>query len=404
MTTSISKMVTFRQLCSAFHVKAQAFWSDRYAKKLWVGNTAALFLEGIVQQRTLGEIADHLNRAQWLQKWLGIDSIHPSSLYRKLNSMPTEALRDLYLHLVKEVAALHERKPLRLGKRLGTLAAIDSTTITLGCTGPQWAYHQNGHYAVKVHTCLKLTGDTRAYPHRSVLSTAHVADLDAQVLQHLVHEQVVTYLFDRGYIHYHQFIEWTRKDLRFVARIKASNKPQVIRRRTDFLHPIAVDADVKVRDPKTGETATLRLVEYDYLDRKGRTHRIRVLTNRWDWTAAEVAQAYKYRWKIEQFFKCMKQHLHVKHPYSTKPQGVWNVVYLNLIAYLLMEGIRQQEAPHLRIGQVCIKFRHYAEEGWDVFQRALHPVRQRTSKGRRKKGGRPRKHPPKGKPLRLIFW
>ena len=36
------------------------------------------------------------------------------------------------------------------------------------------------------------------------------------------------------------------------------------------------------------------------------------LSNSFDITAEEIAQLYKYRWKVELFFKWIKQHLKVK--------------------------------------------------------------------------------------------
>jgi hypothetical protein len=42
---------------------------------------------------------------------------------------------------------------------------------------------------------------------------------------------------------------------------------------------------------------------------------------------------YRNRWMIELFFKWIKQHLKLTKIWSTKPQGIWNQMFLALIAF-----------------------------------------------------------------------
>jgi hypothetical protein len=395
--------MVLRQVLGHLNLYARGLWSDRYAKKLFVGNTVLLFLEAILTKRTsVEDIADHLPSSPWLQKWTGLVSIHASSLNRKLKDLPTDVLRQTYLDVVEQLAlAFGLPNPL---KHFGALAAVDATRITLGKKRGEWAYHQKGQNAVKVHTCLNLTSEQSAVPTATVLSTAAVADLDHEVMDHLVGEEGVTYLLDRGYIDYGQFLNWNRHGISFVARMKANSKVRVLREREKVSLPIQRDMEVELTEPHTGEVGRFRLVEYTFQDDKGKTHRVRALTNRWDLSSADVAQLYRYRWKVELFFKFMKQRLHLKKVYSAKRQAVWNQIYLNLIAYLLCEWCRQCVAPEQKIGRVMAKMKHYLARPWKDFLHALHPDRRRTSKGRRKKGGRPRIHPKRLKSQRLLYY
>lgn len=61
----------------------------------------------------------------------------------------------------------------------------------------------------------------------------------------------------------------------------------------------------------------------------------RIVTNRFDVSANEVADMYQARWSIELFSKNLKQKLTVKRLHSQSEQGAINQVILTLIATLL---------------------------------------------------------------------
>ncbi|MCC3377662.1 transposase, partial [Cohnella sp. REN36] len=138
---------------------------------------------------------------------------------------------------------------------------------------------------VKLHVRLDLTSEVGAIPSRAVLSTATVADLDAEVTGYLLAEKLVTFLLDRGYLDYGQYLRWNRTGQRFVARIKANSKIHVISERKPSASYIHQDATVELTDAKTGESGVFRLVTYTFVDHRGKRHRVRVLTNRWEVSA-----------------------------------------------------------------------------------------------------------------------
>lgn len=405
MNKKIPNLSVIRQALGWLDANLRLLWGDRYAKKLRFGNTLLLFLEAILQKRSsLDNIAEHLQSAPWLQRWVGLNSIHASSLNRKLARISTDTIRDLFEQRLNILWGHRGPELPKKLKRLGPLAAVDSSSITLSLSRGKWAFRQTGESAVKMHTCLHLTGEHSAIPAAIVLSTAIVADLDSEVLEHLVLQPKTTYLLDRGYICYNQFLQWDRKQIYFVVRLKSNSKVRVLRQFKVAGSFIKRDAEVEIQDPNSQQTGVFRLVEFDFTDDKGKVHHVRVLTNRWDVQAEDVARMYQYRWKVELFFKFMKSHLHLKKVYNNKPQAVWNQIYLNLLAYVLCEEIRCLHAPDLPIGRVMSKMRVYLTHSWSEFLDHLHPLRQRTSKGRRKKGGRPRIHPEQLKKLRMIYY
>ena len=78
-------------------------------------------------------------------------------------------------------------------------------------------------------------------------------------------------------------------------------------------------------------------------------------TNNFEVTAEQVALLYKYRWRVELFFKWLKQHLRIKEFYGTSENAVKIQIYAAIIAYCLVVivqeilGIKMQTYDVLRI-------------------------------------------------------
>ena len=64
------------------------------------------------------------------------------------------------------------------------------------------------------------------------------------------------------------------------------------------------------------------------------------LSNNLTLPAIEIAMLYKYRWKIELFFKWIKQHLKIKSFWGTSANAVKIQVYVAIITYTLVAIIK----------------------------------------------------------------
>jgi IS4 transposase len=60
------------------------------------------------------------------------------------------------------------------------------------------------------------------------------------------------------------------------------------------------------------------------------------LSNNLDLMAEEIAQLYKYRWKVELFFKWIKHHLKIRSFWGTSLNAVKIQVYSAIIAYCVV--------------------------------------------------------------------
>ena len=65
-------------------------------------------------------------------------------------------------------------------------------------------------------------------------------------------------------------------------------------------------------------------------------------TNNMSLSAEDIALAYKYRWRVELFFKWIKQHLHVKEFYGTTENAVKIQLYSAIIAYCLVAIVERK--------------------------------------------------------------
>lgn len=78
-------------------------------------------------------------------------------------------------------------------------------------------------------------------------------------------------------------------------------------------------------------------------------------TNNFEVTAEQVALLYKYRWRVELFFKWLKQHLRIKEFYGTSENAIKIQIYAAIIAYCLVVivqecmGLKLQTYDVLRI-------------------------------------------------------
>ena len=104
---------------------------------------------------------------------------------------------------------------------------------------------------------------------------------------------------------------------------------------------IMADQRVKLTGKKTKKQypdEMRRIVFYD----KDSNRTFVFYTNNKDLTSEKVALLYKYRWRVELFFKWIKQHLHVKEFFGTSENAVKIQLYCAIIAYCLVAIVERE--------------------------------------------------------------
>jgi len=218
-----------------------------------------------------------------------------------------------------------------------TVYALDSTTIDLCLSLFPWARFRSTKGAVKMHTLLNLRG--------SIPEFIHVSDgkmADVSVLDILIPEPGSFYIMDRGYIDFARLYAMHQSLAFFVTRAK--RRFQFKRR---YSHP--VDKSTGLRCDQTiiltgVDSATdypepmRRIVYYDAETDK----RLVFITNNFALPALIIAQLYKARWRVELFFKWIKQHLRIKKFYGTSANAVKTQIWIAMCAYVLVAIVKKE--------------------------------------------------------------
>lgn len=216
--------------------------------------------------------------------------------------------------------------------------ALDSSTIDLCLSLFPWAKFRKAKGAVKMHTLLDLRG--------SIPTFVHLTDglcHDVNVLDHIVIEPGAIYVMDKGYVDYFRFYSLIHQQRGFfVTRAKDNMAARrVYSRKVDKTTGLKYDQSVKLTGfyIKKDYPDYLRRIKYRD-EETGKTYVF--LTNNFELSALLIAQLYKERWKIELFFKWIKQHLRIKSFYGTSRNAVYCQIWIAICMYLLVAILKKR--------------------------------------------------------------
>lgn len=264
---------------------------------------------------------------------LGLGPVRRSTLADANRTRPLAVLEDLF-HLV--LARAQSVAPKKNGFRFhGKVLALDSTTIELCLSLSPWARFHHDKGATKLHTAIDIAGDLPLF---TVITDGRVADIRAarEQIQFLPGTTVV---FDRGYVDYAWLNDLNQSRVWFVTRAKSNCRFKVVESRpTNRTRGHICDQVIYLKSQTgSGYEGKLRRITYrDPVTGK----RLTFLTNRFDLATQTICDLYKARWKVELFFKTMKQYLRVKKFLGTSSNAVKAQILVALIAYLLVQILR----------------------------------------------------------------
>jgi transposase len=224
------------------------------------------------------------------------------------------------------------------GLELNNMAyAFDSTTIDLCLSLFPWAKFQKHKAAVKVHTQLDLRGNIPMFIH---ITSGSVHDIN--VMDEIMYEAGAIYVFDRGYIDFERLYKIEESKAYFVIRAKENLVFQrIYSKPVDRTTGIRCDQIIKLKivNSLAGYPEKIRRVKY--YD-KEKNKRYVYLTNNMELPPMTIANLYKERWKIELFFKWIKQHLRIKVFYGTSSNAVNTQIWIAVSIYLIVAIMKQK--------------------------------------------------------------
>lgn len=218
-----------------------------------------------------------------------------------------------------------------------TAYALDSTTVDLCLSIFPWATFRATKAAVKVHTLLDLRGSIPSFIHISA-GALH----DVNVLDMLVPEAGATYVMDRGYIDFRRLYALHQAGAFFVTRAKKNFRyRRLYSAPTERTLGVIADQMITLEGVQTKQRYPERLRRIRY--REPQTGRPLVfLTNRTGLDALTICGLYRSRWKVELFFKWVKQHLRVKRFLGVSENAVKSQLWVAVSVYVLVAIIRKR--------------------------------------------------------------
>lgn len=150
------------------------------------------------------------------------------------------------------------------------------------------------------------------------------------------------YLMDRGFYALELLEEWLDAKVRFIVRVK--ERSLVYEQIRTITKPrsvgdkfVALDAIVRLGGPRAKAHPIVRLV----IAILASGEKLILATDRLDWSVDKVLAAYKKRWHIERFHRCLKDTIGLAHLYSFHQRGIMFMLHVALLLALVLLEIAQ---------------------------------------------------------------
>jgi Domain of unknown function (DUF4372)/Transposase DDE domain len=218
-----------------------------------------------------------------------------------------------------------------------TTYALDSTTIDLCMSLFPWTPYCHTKSAVKVHTLLDLRG--------SIPSFIDITDgkhSDVAMLDQLAFEAGAIYVMDRGYVDFKRLYAIHQAQAFFVTRAMANTQSRrVYSAKTDRAGGIVYDQTIALTGRASQHNYPVQLRRIKCTDAEsGKT--LVFLTNNFVLSATVICALYKARWRVELFFKWMKQHLRIKKFYGYSENAVKSQIWIAVAVYVLIAIVKKR--------------------------------------------------------------
>jgi IS4 transposase len=220
------------------------------------------------------------------------------------------------------------------------LLLLDSSSITLKGQGfDHWTKKNSTRntQGIKLHMMYSPEMQT---PHYLNITSANVNDIsDAKEMS--INEGT-TYVFDKGYCDYNWWHKLNISNAQFVTRFKRNASLEFIK---DNEIPDG-DREIVLKDSivklKNKHPRAKHINQYEQplrqitIARPEHDTPLILATNDFKRSANAIAACYKSRWKIELFFKWIKQNLKIKQYLGRSENAVRIQIYTAIISYLLI--------------------------------------------------------------------
>ena len=225
--------------------------------------------------------------------------------------------------------------------------ALDSTTIDLCLSVFPWAKFRKHKAAVKLHTLMDLKGSIPTFI-RTTDGKVH----DVNILDELILDPGAIYIMDRGYLDYARLYSFTQNLSTFITRAKTNlDYRRVYYRKVNKTTGLRCDQTIKLNGYYASKDypAVLRRISYFDVETD---KRLVFLTNNFTLPPLMIVRLYKCRWRIEIFFKWVKQYLCIKTFFGITENAVKTQIWIAISVYVLVAIIKKELEIELSLGEI----------------------------------------------------
>lgn len=262
---------------------------------------------------------------------LGIgEMVSLSTISRANENRSYRIYQELATMLMKEAQQLYSNDDDLEVTIPGNVFAIDATTIDLCLSSFYWATFRSTKAGIKLHTQIDLK---TSIPKFIAFTNANVHDVN--VLDVIHFEPDSFYVMDRGYIDYKRFYKIHLCGAFFVSRTRDKlSFRRLYSNSKDKKQGILYDQSVKMNNFYAARDYPEKMRIIKFKDETGKV--LVFMSNNFKLPAADIAQLYKHRWKIELFFKWIKQNLKIKSFWGQSENAVKTQVWIGISTYLIV--------------------------------------------------------------------
>ncbi len=209
--------------------------------------------------------------------------------------------------------------------------ALDSTTIELCLNVFWWAKFRRHKAAIKLHTLLDVKCEIPCFIH---ITQGSVHDVN--VLDILEFEANAFYVMDRGYVDWQRLYKIHQAGAYFVIRAKDNLAfERIYSAKVDKSTGLICDQTIRLKNFYAIKDYPQRLRRIKYYDKQHDKTYV-YLTNNWEAEALQIVILYINRWKVEIFFKWIKQHLRIKKFWGESSNAVKTQIWIAVCTFVLV--------------------------------------------------------------------
>lgn len=272
-------------------------------------------------------------------------TVSRSNISRANNKRSSLVFKELAHLLIKQALKLYKGDIFEKDLK-DAVYVLDSTYISLCLSLFPWAQvGKQNHAGIKIHTQLDLKGSIPTF-----IRVSKGSHPDNKVLDEIIIEPGAFYIMDKGYVDFTRLAKIDDAKGFFVVRFKTNIKFQRVSSNQVsgyvLLDQIGVLSGSQGK--KKYQNKIRKVIFHDHI----RNKTLVFMTNNFSVNSELIPSLYKHRWKIEIFFKWIKQNLRIKKFYGTSLNAIETQIWISISTYLLISIAKKRLNLQSPIAQI----------------------------------------------------